>query len=33
MRGDIEAHVRAFWEHAFNAGDPEVVDAITAPGS
>jgi steroid delta-isomerase-like uncharacterized protein len=32
MAGDIEARIRAFWEEAFNGGNLDVVDAITAPG-
>jgi steroid delta-isomerase-like uncharacterized protein len=32
MDSDIEGRIRAFWELAFNEGDLEVIDAITAPG-
>ena len=31
MDGDIEARVRTLWEHAFNARDLDVLDAVTAP--
>jgi predicted ester cyclase len=29
--GDIEAHVRVFWEGAFNGRDLDLIEAITAP--
>ena len=31
MDRDIEGLVRAFWEHAFNGRDLDLIDAITAP--
>lgn len=31
MNSDIEGCVRAFWEHAFNGRNLDVIDAITAP--
>ena len=31
MASDIEGRIRAFWEQAFNDGDLDVIDAITAP--
>ena len=31
MDSDIEGHVRAFWEQAFNGRDLDLIDAITAP--
>jgi steroid delta-isomerase-like uncharacterized protein len=29
--GDVEGHVRVFWELAFNGRDLDLIDAITAP--